>query len=166
MYEHVGSVLSADELLDEEYEFPVTTIYRFVAMPVNICMMWYSKVACVNVTKTFNLHYRCRWVKINGDEYKISFGVITDVKHDLPVVGVIRHINLVNGNKVMFSINEYSTSFEPHFRAYILDNDPFCSRTVCHNNLFIQTPVYIHISCIPELSHSFIVLPFALCVSP
>ena len=130
-------------------------------MPINICMMCCNKVACIHVTKTFNLHYRCIWVKINGDEYKISFGVIIDVKHDLPIVAY-----LVNGNKIMFSVNEYSTSFEPHFRAYILDNDPFCSRTVYHNNLFIQIPVYIHISCILELSHSFIVLPFALCVSP
>ena len=103
-------------------------------------------------------------MKTDGEEYKISNGVIVDVKHDLPIVGVTQDIQLVDGDKVIFYIDEHSTLYEPHYRGYILDNDPIHSRTVCHSNLFIQTPVYIHTSCVPELSHSFIILPFALCV--
>ena len=69
---------------------------------------------------------------------------------------------MVNGDKVVIHVDEYSTSFEPHFRAYILDNDSLCSRTICNSNLFIQCSVFIHKSCIPKLSYTFVVLPFAL----
>ena len=98
-------------------------------------------------------------MKINGEKYKISSGVIIAVKHDLPIVGVMRDIRLVNGDKVKFHVDEYSTSFEPHFRAYVLDKSPLSSS---YSNLFIQCPVFIHTSCILELSCSFIILPFAL----
>lgn len=107
--------------------------------------------------------YRCKWVKVNGDEYKLSTGVILDVKHDLPIVGVVLGIYIVNGNEVVFQIDQFSTTFEPHYRAYILDDHHASSSdTILHSNLFIQTPVHIRKS-IPELKNSFILLPFALC---
>ena len=59
--------------------------------------------------------YRCNWVKFSGDEFKINDGVITDVKHDLPIMGVIQDILLVNGNKVFFNVDHYCTSYQSHY---------------------------------------------------
>ena len=139
---YVGSVLSNGDL-NEEFEFVVSSAYRYV-----------------NLLHGVGIY----WVKVNGDEYKISSGVILEVKDDLPIVGVIQDIYLLNENKVMFKVDEHSTSFEPHYRAYILDNDPLSLKTVYHSDLFIQTSVHIRTSCISELSTRYIILPYALCV--
>ena len=85
------------------------------------------------------------------------------MKHDLPIVGTVLDIYVVNGDEVVFRIDQFSTSFEPHYRAYILDDHASCSNTVLHSKLFIQTPIHIRKSSIPELKNSFILLPFALC---
>ena len=44
------------------------------------------------------MNYRCKWVKIQGDEYKVSAGVILNVMDDLPTVGIIQNIYIVNGD--------------------------------------------------------------------
>ena len=108
-------------------------------------------------------HQSGKWVKINGDEYRISSGVILNVKDDLPVVGVIQDVYLLNENKAILKVDEYLTSFNPHYHAYVLDNDLLSSKSVCHSDLFIQTSVHIHKSCIYELSPYFVILPYALC---
>jgi len=100
-------------------------------------------------------------VRVGGNEYRISTGVILDVEHDLPVVGIIQDIYIVNEGKVLFCVNQSSTLYEPHFRAYIVESDS-CPRFICHLDLFIATPVYIRKSRVPDLSNIF-VLPFALC---
>ena len=100
-------------------------------------------------------------MKIYSDEYRVSAGVILNVVHDLPMVGIIQDIYIVNGDKVAFSVDEFSTSYEPHYRAYILEINT-SSRIVFHSNLFIHTAIYIRKSCVPDLLNVF-VLPFALC---
>ena len=102
-----------------------------------------------------NFQYRCNWVKIDGNEYKISTGVILDVEHDLPVVGVIQDIYIGNENKILFHVDKSSTSYEPHFRAYIL----FLYKNYY---LFVHICVYIRKSHVPDLS-KLIILLFALC---
>ena len=97
-------------------------------------------------------------MRVSGNEYKISTGVILDVEHDLPMVGIIQDIYIVNEDKVIFCVDQSSTSYEPHFRAYIVENDS-CSRIICHSD---HTPVHIRKSRVPDLSNIFI-LPFALC---
>lgn len=141
----------SNEDLSEEFDFMVSSVYRYL-------------VKCLSCDYSVLYSTRCKWVKIDGDEYRISSGVILDVKDDLPVVGVIQDIYVVNGNKVILQVEEYSTSFNPHYRAYVLDNDPLSSKTVCHSDLFIQTLVHIHTSCIYELSPCFVILPYALIV--
>jgi len=42
-------------------------------------------------------NFRCKWVKVDGDEYRVSAGVILNVVHDLPTVGIIQGIYIVNG---------------------------------------------------------------------
>ena len=103
-------------------------------------------------------------MKIDGDEYRISSRVILDVKYDLPVVGVIQDIYLLSGNKIILKVDKYSTSFNPHYRAYVLESDTLSSKNVCHSDLFTWTSVHIHTSCIYKLSPYFVILPYALCV--
>ena len=64
----------------------------------------------------------------------------------------------------MFEVDCFYTSFEPHYRAYILYDHPFCTKLITHCSLFIHNSVHVHTSCVPELSHYFVILPYALCV--
>ena len=60
-----------------------------------------------------HLIYRCKWVKIHGDEYRLSAGVALNVVQDMPTVGIIQDIfYIVNEEKVV--LNEFSNSYEPH----------------------------------------------------
>ena len=74
-------------------------------------------------------------------------------------------VNYENRKSQFFSsvYFKFSTSFEPHYRAYILDDHASSSDNILHSNLFTQTPVHIRKSNIPELKNSFILLPFTLC---
>lgn len=108
------------------------------------------------------ISYRCNWVKVNGDEYKLATGVILEVEHDLPMVGIVQNIYVINGNEVMFYVKTFSTTFQPHYRAYVLDN--FLSlKIVHHSTLFIHSPVYIRTANNPYLLDYFILTPFVLC---
>ena len=111
----------------------------------------------------YQSYYRCKWVRFCGDEFRISDGVITEMKHDLPIIGVIKEILIVNGDKIFFHVDQYGTSFEPHYRAYILEEQTFSSGEICFSYLFIEKSLFIRTSHILELSHSFVLLPFALC---
>ena len=69
------------------------------------------------------IYFRCTWVKIDGDEYKLSSGVILEVKDDLPIIGPIQDIFQLNESLLIFKVDEHSTSFHPHYRAYVLNNN-------------------------------------------
>ena len=116
------------------------------------------------ITNGLLFQHGCKWVKISGDEYKSSAGVILDVEHDMPIVGIILDIYVINAKEVALNVEKFSTTFEPHYRAYILDDNSSSSNIVLHSDLFIQTPIHIRKSSNPELNHnSFLLLPFALC---
>lgn len=108
-----------------------------------------------------HINYRCKWVKIHGDEYRESAGVILNVVQDLPTVGIIWDVYILNGDKVTFNVDQFSTSYEPHYWAYILESST-SSRIVCHSYLFIHTAIYICKSHVPDLSNVF-VFCFSLC---
>ena len=71
---------------------------------------------------------------------------------------------IVNGNQLIFYNDCYHTSFEPHYRAYVLDNYSFSSKLIYHSSLFIHNSVHVHTSCVLDLSPHFVILPYALCV--
>ena len=102
---------------------------------------------------------------VNCEDYRIHDGVIVEVQHDLPTVGIIRQIFIINGDTVIFTVDHYTTSFEPHYQAYILDETPFSSANILHSDLFIQQSVHIRTSNVYELSSDFVILPYALCVA-
>jgi len=101
-------------------------------------------------------------MKIYGHEYKTNTGVIVDVEHDLPIVGQIQELYLVDGTRVAFHLKVYKTSYEPHFRAYLLQKQ-FTEKVLQLSNLFVETPVHIRKSQALGPHVFFIILPFALC---
>ena len=60
-------------------------------------------------------------MKFCGNEYGNDAGIIIDVDQDLTVIGFINALYLVNGKEVAFNVMQYSTYYDKHFRAYVLE---------------------------------------------
>ena len=105
---------------------------------------------------------RCKWVKVDGYEYRLYTGVILDVEDDLPVVGIIQEIHVSCNNKVILTVQQFFTIYIPHYRVYVLETSATYTKTVCHSDLFIPVPVHLRTSHVHELTNSFIILPYAL----
>ena len=109
-----------------------------------------------------NFCYRTTWVQANGVKYKCDVGVILCVEDDLPQVGHVQDIYLVNESQVAFHVKRFSTAFESHYRAYVLFEEKEMTELVYLNNLFVPTPVHIRTSRVLE-SNKYIILLHLLC---
>jgi len=58
-------------------------------------------------------------MKLDGDEYKVNAGIIVDFVHDLPIVGKIKQLLVINKTDLAFEVAQYSTYYERQFRAYV-----------------------------------------------
>lgn len=106
--------------------------------------------------------FRTNWIKFCGNEYRNDAGIVINVEQDLPVVGYIKALYLVNGKEVAFNVSLYSTLYEKHFRAYVLEKNILQETIVRHSELFLQASLHIRTSQV--LSHvQFVFLPHALC---
>jgi len=85
--------------------------------------------------------------------------VIIDVKDDLPVVGQIQEIYVIDNSDIIFNVQQFSTLYEEHYRAYVFQDDSV-SRIIPLTKLFIHNAVHIYRT--QTLNH-FIILPHALC---
>ena len=93
--------------LQEELGFPISCAYTsqclFVLIiiwkHIHVIKQYFSSVKTCNVLLCF---YSVRWVKMNGIEYKRSAGVVCGMDHDLPTVGWISSLLLINGDKFIF----------------------------------------------------------------
>ena len=86
-------------------------------------------------------------MKTAGNEYKKDAGVVTRMKHDLPQIGKISAIYIVNSNTVVFRVRPFSSYSLSHFRGYVLETLPleheqlvYLSNLVVHNPVHIRTP--------------------------
>ena len=89
---------------------------------------------------------RTKWVKTDGAEYKVDAGVILDVdEEDLPVVGRIRHSYVVDNTTVIFDVMKYITTYESHFRAYVLSEaeDATSPVFIYQTKLLLRSPVHV-----------------------
>lgn len=100
--------MSIDTLYGQ-VDFPVSSIFRYIC---KIVLYTRPIIFCVVIS---HINYRCKWVKVHGDEYRVSTGVILNVVEDLPVIGIIRDIYVLNGDTIAFNVEEFSTSYEPHY---------------------------------------------------
>ena len=107
-------------------------------------------------------YFRTKWVKTNGHEYKINAGVILDVKHDLPVVGKIKDIHVVDGHKILFcvkSVFHFLSHISNHicYKMILIFMKKLCICQICsYQILYIRTSQVLG-------SHKFVLLPYALC---
>ena len=101
-------------------------------------------------------------MKVNGIEYKCGVGVILDVKDDLPQVGCVLDIYIVDGSQIAIRVKTFAAMYyEPHYRAYLLDEEEDI-KLVYINSLFLLTPVHIRISHVLG-TNKYIILPHSLC---
>lgn len=106
--------------------------------------------------------FRTKRVKTKGNEYKCGVGIILGVDDDLPEIGYVHEIYVVDENKVLFNITKFSTTYESHFHAYVLCEEDVTTFSYL-TDLFIRTPVHIRTSCILG-SSKFVILLLALCI--
>ena len=104
---------------------------------------------------------RTTWVKVDGNLYKPNAGVIIGIEEDLPIVGKIQDIYVIDGKKVIFSIKQFHTFYEEHYHAYTFqDNTEVITKFISYEQLFLQSPVHIRRS---QTLHTYIILPHVLC---
>ena len=89
--------------------------------------------------------------------------MIVEVNDDLSTIGIIQKIYVVDGDEIIFSIQIHNTTFNSHYRAYILTQNVTGTSLMLHTNLFTSETVHIRKSHIHEPTNSFVILPFALC---
>ena len=85
--------------------------------------------------------------------------MIIDVVNDLPIIGQIKDIYVVDGSTIIFGVRQFLTIYEQHYRAYVLQ-DGGDNVIVPLTKLFTHSPLHIHRS---ETLHNFVILPHALC---
>ena len=85
--------------------------------------------------------------------------MIVDVTDDLPVIGQIEEIYVVDGSTIIFNVQQFSTLYEQHYRAYVLQ-DGGDNIIISLTKLFLHSPIHIHKS---RTLHNFVILPHALC---
>lgn len=106
--------------------------------------------------------FRTKWVKTKGNEYKHGVGIMLGVDDDdLPQIGCIQDVYVIDNDKVLFSVKKFSTTYEPHFRAYVLHEEDVTAFLYL-TDVFVRTPVYIRTSRSVG-SNKFVILPHALC---
>ena len=85
--------------------------------------------------------------------------MIVDVNDDLPIIGQIEDIYVVDGSTIAFNVQQFSTIYEQHYRAYVLQDS--CDNIIIPlTKLFLHSPIHIHRS---QTLHNFVILPHALC---
>ena len=104
-------------------------------------------------------NFRTDWIKKDGDCYKLKAGVIIDVQDDLPIIGQIEDIYVVDGSTIILSVQQFHTIYEQHYRAYVLQGSSE-NVLIPLSKLFLHSPIYIHRS---QTLHHFVILPHTLC---
>ena len=81
---------------------------------------------------------RTKWVKADGVEFKKGAGIVFGMKNDLPQVGQITSVYVINGGTVLFRATPFTSSWLPHFRGYTLHEQPHV-----HEKLLYMSQFYI-----------------------
>ena len=142
---YIGSVV-APNLLHYTGE-TVSSAFEYVGSKNYTCILQ----SCIVYT------YRSKWIKVDGTIYKQSTGIVLRMEDDLPQIGEILNIYTVNGATVIFRVVPFSTSYNSHYRAYIL-NQATEEQFYSLSDLAIHTPVHIRSS--RTLHQKFILLPY------
>lgn len=97
---------------------------------------------------------------IRGTEFKKEAAIIHSMKDDLPQIGQIVNIYIVEGNIVLFECECFTTTYNPHFRTYALRPLNLHANYFYHKLLF-QHPLHIRSPRVSP-STSIVILPYNL----
>ena len=102
-------------------------------------------------------------MKIDGDEYRKDTGFVHKLdEDDIPQVGQISHIYVVNGKTVVFKAQRFNSFYHSHFQCYCLrqvDEEP---SFFLYDKLILKKPLHIRKPCILP-GHNVIILPYSIC---
>ena len=130
------------------FQFPLlTSECLFVLVVISKHIQYFSSVMTCNVLLCF---YSARWVKMDGIEYKRNAGVVCGMNHDLPTVGKITSLLVINSDKLYFRVQLFSSLYIEHFRAYTLQ--PLDSEALISTDDLLS-PHPIHIRTTSALPH-------------
>ena len=101
----------------------------------------YTKLSAITMSPC---HY-ANWIKTSINEYRIGDGIIirVDSENDLPVIGKILKLYVVNG-EICFEVRMFSSQYEPHYRVYTFNQAVANDIHVYHSEILMQVPVHIH----------------------
>lgn len=109
---------------------------------------------------TFFHFSRTKWVKADGVEFKKGAGIVFGMKNDLPQVGQITSVYVINGGTVLFRATPFTSSWLPHFRGYTIHEEPHVHEKLWYmSQLVLHTPVHIRRPQALPSSKLFITLP-------
>ena len=107
-------------------------------------------VLCIVCTYYLNtcFLYRTKWVKIDGSAFRREAGFVYGMKDDMPQVGQISNIFIINEREVLFKAQMFTTTYDSHFHCYHLhqlDQEPSHFNyndtvLICNKPLHIRTP--------------------------
>ena len=67
----------------------------------------------------------------------------------------------MDGTHITFHLKVYKTTYEPHYRAYVLHNT-YTEKILQLSSIFTQVPVHIR-KAQSVGPHAFVIIPFAVC---
>ena len=104
--------------------------------------------------------FRTKWVKADGCEYKKGAGLVIQMKQDLPHIGKISTIYILNNDTIVFRVLPFYTQPLPHFQGYILHSPPEQNQQLVYiSQLAVHIPVHIRMpQSLPR--RKFVILPF------
>lgn len=63
-----------------------------------------------------------KWVIVDGVEYRKGAGVVYSMENDLPLIGQIIGIVVVDEDTIFLEVNGFSTYYHPHFQGVCARN--------------------------------------------
>ena len=67
------------------------------------------------------IFHRAKWVKVDSIEYRKLTGVVCEVIDDLPLVGEIITLFVVDNAKLIIEVRCYQMTYIQHLQVYMLE---------------------------------------------
>lgn len=103
---------------------------------------------------------RTKWLKLNGAEFKVGAGIVYRLENDLPQIVQITALYVINGGSVVIKGDCYTTTYDPHLRAYSLyslNKELF----LAYDELSLTTPVHVR-TCRVSPSRPIMILLYGI----
>lgn len=98
-------------------------------------------------------------MKVDGNEFRNGAGFIHSLQNDLPQIGLISDIYVLDKKNLVFKAFNYVTVYHPHFHAYSLSRSSSGPTYYCYDKLVLSKPIHIRQPrSLPH--HDIVVMPY------